>query len=121
MKRIGIITAILLIPAIITGFATRASIVESKLENYKISPMRAGLAETLEENMEYWEEEAVYILKVRCASETKFNYLETYQEVEVLKSFRGNMQEGEHIYVSPCDSCIFLNKKKLRKYTSVSI
>lgn len=108
MKKIGIVTIILLVPAIIAGIIVRGSFIEpSTLSNYRVAMMGPELMSIVEEAMDEYEADTSHILRVKCVSEEKFLFRQTYQEVEVLKTFRGDLKEGEKICVSPCSSNIF--------------
>ena len=110
MKRITIITILMLIPAIIVGIIGKCSYTNhNNLSYYTVATIDEELLSFVYHSKEDIQESSSYILKVKCTSDTQFSFKLTYQEAEVIEVYKGKdkMQKGNMIRISPVSSCIF--------------
>lgn len=99
MKKLGILTLTLLVPALLAGAVVRGSIRPAALSNYMVAVLKPDVMLMAEERIGECEENADYILKVKCVSDAEFIFVQMYQEVEVVEVFKGDVQAGERICV----------------------
>lgn len=110
MKKYFMISIIIFFPLVIIGCMVRGTFVNANdLSYYTVATADVQILDILERNIDDIEERSEYIMKVRCKSSSQFVFKKTYQEVEVLKVFRGDsdVKKGDKINISPASSCIF--------------
>ena len=109
MKKLSVITVIILIPAIIAGIWCRRTFVDcNELKYYKIAPVATSVIAKASENLEGVINEAQHVLRVKCISAPLFTFKRMYQTVEVREVFEGEgITVGDTIKITPCSSCIF--------------
>lgn len=115
MKKMALITVIMLIPAVITGLWCRSTFVYcNELKYYKVSPVDTSVIEIVAKNLETLTDESVYVLKVKCISEPLFTFKRMYQRVEVLEIFKGDgIDAGDVINITACSSRIFTEDNRI--------
>lgn len=112
MKKIVILTILMLIPAFIVALIVRSSFTEKDdLDYYVVATADEELMKTYYDSFKTVEDNCCYILKIKCVSDVKFIFKQTYQEGEVVEIFKGNnkINIGDKINIMPASSRIYID------------